>query len=74
VGPKASLDTGARGIIILPLPEIQPRSPGRPARNQTLYCLSYAARIVGEYLAEISPRSGVLLEKQIATQVVTKCL
>jgi hypothetical protein len=25
----------------LPLPEIEPRSPGRPARSQTLYRLSY---------------------------------
>jgi hypothetical protein len=25
----------------LPLPGIEPRSPGRPARSQTLYCLSY---------------------------------
>jgi hypothetical protein len=24
----------------LPLPGIEPRSPGRPARSQTLYCLS----------------------------------
>jgi hypothetical protein len=27
----------------LPPPEIEPRSPGRPARSQTLYCLSYPA-------------------------------
>jgi hypothetical protein len=27
----------------LPLPGIEPRSPGRPARSQTLYCLSYPA-------------------------------
>jgi hypothetical protein len=25
----------------LPLSGIEPRSPGRPVRNQTLYCLSY---------------------------------
>jgi hypothetical protein len=25
----------------LSLPGIEPRSPGRPARRQTLYCLSY---------------------------------
>jgi hypothetical protein len=28
-----------------PLPEIEPRSPGRPARSQTLYLLSYTAHI-----------------------------
>jgi hypothetical protein len=27
----------------LPLPGIEPRSPGRPVRIQTLYCLSYPA-------------------------------
>jgi hypothetical protein len=26
----------------LPLPGIEPRSPGRPVRSQTLYCLSYS--------------------------------
>jgi hypothetical protein len=29
-GPRADLDTEARGKIILPLPGIEPRSPGRP--------------------------------------------
>jgi hypothetical protein len=43
VGPRADLDTEARGKIFLPLPGIEPRSPGRPARSQTLYCLSYQA-------------------------------
>jgi hypothetical protein len=33
----------ARGKILSPLPGIEPRSPGRPARSQTLYCLSYPA-------------------------------
>jgi hypothetical protein len=41
VGPRAGLDTEARGKNPLPLPGIEPRSPGRPARSQTLYCLSY---------------------------------
>jgi hypothetical protein len=40
VGPRAGLDTEVRGKILLPPPEIEPRSPGRPARSQTLYCLS----------------------------------
>jgi hypothetical protein len=35
VGPSAGLDTETRGNP-LPLPGIQPRSPGRPARSQTL--------------------------------------
>jgi hypothetical protein len=35
VGPRAGLDTEATGKILCP------RSPGRPVRSQTLYCLSY---------------------------------
>jgi hypothetical protein len=42
VGPRAGLDAEARGKILSPLPEIEPRSPGRPARSQTLYWLSYS--------------------------------
>jgi hypothetical protein len=34
-GPRAGLDTEARGKNPLP-----PPVPGRPARSQTLYCLS----------------------------------
>jgi hypothetical protein len=34
VGPRAGLDTEARGKIISPLPGIEPRLPGRPARSQ----------------------------------------
>jgi hypothetical protein len=41
VDPRAGLDTEARGKILSPLPGIEHRSPGRPARNQTLYYLSY---------------------------------
>jgi hypothetical protein len=41
VGLRASLDTEARGKIVSPLPGIEPRSPGCPARIQTLYWLSY---------------------------------
>jgi hypothetical protein len=45
VGPRAGLDTEARGKILSPLPGIDPRSPGRPARSQTLYWLRYAAHL-----------------------------
>jgi hypothetical protein len=41
VGPRAGLDTEDRGKILLLPPGIELRSPGRPARSQTLYCLSY---------------------------------
>jgi hypothetical protein len=34
---KSGLDTQARGKILSPLPEIEPQSPGRPARSETLY-------------------------------------
>jgi hypothetical protein len=30
VGPRVGLDTEAAGKILLPLPEIEPPSPGRP--------------------------------------------
>jgi hypothetical protein len=39
--PRAGLDTEVRGKILSPLPGIEPRSPGRPARSQTLHWLSY---------------------------------
>jgi hypothetical protein len=35
VGPRV------REKILLPLPGIEPRSPGRPVRSHTLYCQSY---------------------------------
>jgi hypothetical protein len=37
VGPRAGLDTEARGKILCPRRE---SNPDRPARSQTLYCLS----------------------------------
>jgi hypothetical protein len=41
VGPRDGLDTEATGEILSPLPGIEPRSPGRPDRRQTLYWLRY---------------------------------
>jgi hypothetical protein len=41
VDPRAGLDREATGKILSPLPGIEPRSPGRPVRSQTLYRLSY---------------------------------
>jgi hypothetical protein len=43
VGPRAGLDTEARGKILSSLPGIEPRSPSRATRSQTLYWLSYPA-------------------------------
>jgi hypothetical protein len=51
VGPRAGLDTGARGKIPSPLPGIEPRSPGRLARRQKLYCLRYPGHL--KYLKNI---------------------
>jgi hypothetical protein len=45
-GPRAGLDTEATGNIFSPLPGIEPRSPSRQARNQTLYWLSYPAHMM----------------------------
>jgi hypothetical protein len=36
VGPTAGLDTEVRRKILSPLPGIEPPSPGRLARSQTL--------------------------------------
>jgi hypothetical protein len=42
--PRAGLDAEVRGkILFLPPSESEPRPPGRPFRNQTLYRLSYPA-------------------------------
>jgi hypothetical protein len=46
VGPRAGLDTETRGKIILPRSGIEPRSPSRLVRSQTLYWLSYPAHFV----------------------------
>jgi hypothetical protein len=40
VGPRAGLDTEATEKTLTHLPEIELRSPGRPARSQTLYRLT----------------------------------
>jgi hypothetical protein len=49
--------TQARGKIISSLPGIEPRWPGRPARSQNLYWLSYPAS--SEYSKrKISPSLG----------------
>jgi hypothetical protein len=37
VGPRAGLDTEARGKILLSLPGIEPQSPSCPACSQTLH-------------------------------------
>jgi hypothetical protein len=49
VSPRAGLDIEAIGKILSPLPGIEPRSPGRPARSQTLYWLSYPAQTLLNY-------------------------
>jgi hypothetical protein len=35
VDPRAGLDAEPTGRILSPLPGIEPRSPGRPARSET---------------------------------------
>jgi hypothetical protein len=45
VGPRTGLDTDERVKILLLLLGIEPRSPGRLARSQTLYCLSYPSSL-----------------------------
>jgi hypothetical protein len=48
VGPRAGLDTEVRGKILSPLPGIESRSPGRPARQNEL-----PTRIYGRMKEEI---------------------
>jgi hypothetical protein len=59
VGPSAGLNTEVRGKIFLPLPGIEPRSPGRPARSQTLYWLSYPGSALTNY-ASINLQISIL--------------
>jgi hypothetical protein len=54
-GPQSR--SGHRGYMKNPLPllGIKPRSPGGPARSQTLYCLSYPGSYkTREYIVNIS--------------------
>jgi hypothetical protein len=60
VGPRAGLDTEARGKILSPLPGIEPRSPDRPARSQTLYCLSYTDHLTAvTVMQNLAPRECI---------------
>jgi hypothetical protein len=45
--PQSRSGHKARAKILLPLPVIEPRSPGRPTRSQTLHCLSYPGSLYG---------------------------
>jgi hypothetical protein len=45
-GPQSRFEHRGYRKNPLPLPGIEPRSPGRPARSQTLYCLSYPAPLI----------------------------
>jgi hypothetical protein len=47
VGPRAGLDTEDRGKVLCPC---RGSNPGRPARSQTLYCLSYPAPTTSYYI------------------------
>jgi hypothetical protein len=52
VGPRAGLDTKARGKILPPLARIEPRSPGRPVHSQTLCWMSYPSSDPGVYVMQ----------------------
>jgi hypothetical protein len=45
VGPSAGLNTEATGKILSPLPGIEHRSPGHPARSQTRNTLTSASAV-----------------------------
>jgi hypothetical protein len=46
--PESVWTQGLQEKILSPLPEIEPRSPGRPGSSQTLYWLSYTAHGFGD--------------------------
>jgi hypothetical protein len=46
INTKCSI-TYCQSEILLPLPGVEPRSPGPAARSQTLYWLSYPAHLSG---------------------------
>jgi len=56
VGPRAGLDTEARGKILSYLPGIEPRSPGRPARSQTELPGSHLSVLLFNYTKYKMPR------------------
>jgi hypothetical protein len=76
--PRAGLDTEVRGKIISPLPGIEPGSPGRPARSQTLYWLSYPAHHYMHYITlrwklwNNEPDSKFSDTKQVGVAAISK--
>jgi hypothetical protein len=62
VGPRAGPDKDTRGKILSPLPGIEPRSPGRPARSQTQYWLSYPGSLSSCIVPVIVVRFETILE------------
>jgi hypothetical protein len=51
-GPQSWSEHRGYREILLPLPGIEPRSPSRPVRSQTLYCLSYPDYLIACYRLE----------------------
>jgi hypothetical protein len=49
VGPRASLDTEARGIIISPLPGIEPQSPGPSTMKLVSIFIFFLHRFQGHF-------------------------
>jgi hypothetical protein len=68
VGLRAGLDTEARGKILSPLPEIERRSTGRPARSQTLAYTDWATRLKSKWTSYVlSPSWSLVLLRDIST-------
>jgi hypothetical protein len=62
-GPQSRSGHRAYRKNLLPLLWIEPRSPGRPARSQTLYCLSYPA----------GNREYLSLNERIILKCISRC-
>jgi hypothetical protein len=72
VGPRAGLDAEARGKMLSPLPGIEPRSPGRPTRSQTLYWVSYPARMTDTTPAKFKDISRQLTASLLDVSAATR--
>jgi hypothetical protein len=59
VGPRAGLDTEDREKNPLPPPGIEPRSPGRPARSQTVFGIRLSSPSITLIISSI-----IILKKQ----------
>jgi hypothetical protein len=72
VGLRAGLDREARGKILLTLPGIEPRLPGRPFHSQTLHWLNYPGSIIPLHaLQKLEPSCVEQMHKHVLLYVIS---